>query len=349
MKLKNYISTQFNLLTEVIINLKNKIIYYPLLILILILKNITVNKLSNESVTIFFSYKFRSKKLPNQEKKFNKILKKKNKKVFNFFYESNFITNFKILFQIIRYNKVNIILSSWSTNLPPFNFFLKNLKKFSLTKIFTIVYDSCHRDTERSFFDFTDHFIIADNPRRNFVPNKLIAKSINLNPIALNVPIRFYDLNLRYYIFNFIGQVNSYRKDREIYVKNLRDNFKNFYISTKVASNQNISNHDYYNIISKSLMTINFSNSIHSHQLKARTWEGILSGSLMLESRNDQSSMYFIENKEIIYFDSINDLIDKIKYFNRNKNEAKEIALNAQDKAINILNIQKKNFYEIYQ
>ena len=72
-------------------------------------------------------------------------------------------------------------------------------------------------------------------------------------------------------------------------------------------------------------MTINFSYSIQSHQLKARTWEGILSGSLMIESRNDQSSMYFNENNEIIFFDCIDDLIDKIKYFNNNKNEAKKL------------------------
>ena len=68
----------------------------------------------------------------------------------------------------------------------------------------------------------------------------------------------------------------------------------------------------------------------------------------MIESRNDQSSMYFNENNEIIFFDCIDSLIDKIKYFNNNKNEAIEIALNAQKKAIDILNIQIKNFHEIY-
>ena len=348
MKFKTYISAKFSLFIKTIINLKNKVIYYPLLNIILILKKFKVNRLSNDSITIFFSHKFRSKKLPSQEKQFRKILEKKNIKVIDFFYESNFINNFNSLIQIINYKKINIILSSWGNNKPPYNFFLNYLKKISSTKIFTIVYDSCHRDIEKSLFKFSDHFIIADNPRKNFISKKLISKSINLNPIALEVPIRFYDLNSRDYIFNFIGQTNSYRKYREKFIKNLKENFSNFFISTSDSSSQNISNYDYYNIISKSLMTINFSYSIHSHQLKARTWEGILSGSLMIESRNDQSSMYFNENNEIIFFDCIDSLIDKIKYFNNNKNEAIEIALNAQKKAIDILNIQIKNFHEIY-
>lgn len=236
MKLKNYISAKFNSFIKTIINLKNKVIYYPLLNIILILKKIKVNRLSNDSITIFFSHKFRSKKLPSQEKQFRKILEKKNIKVIDFFYESNFLDNFKCLFQIIKYKKINIILSSWGTNMPPYNFFLNNLKKIPSTKIFTIVYDSCHSDTEKSFFKFSDHFIIADNPRKNFISQKLISKSINLNPVALDVPIRFYDLNSRDYIFNFIGQINSYRKYREIFIKNLSENFSNFFISTNEFS-----------------------------------------------------------------------------------------------------------------
>lgn len=349
MNLKNYTDAKFNLFIKTLINIINKTIYYPSLILILILKKKLINKLVNESITIFFSYKFRSKKLPSQEKQFRKILKKKNTKVFNFFYDSNFLHNLKCLLQLIKYKKVNIILSSWGPNMPPYNFFLNNLKKIPSTKIFTIVYDSCHNNIEKSFFKFSDHFIIADNPRKNFIPKKFISKSINLNPVVLDVPIRFIDLSSRDYIFNFIGQINSYRNYREKFIKKLKDNFSNFFISTNESSTQNISNDNYYNLISRSLMTINFSYSIHSHQLKARTWEGILSGSLIIESRNDQSPIYFIENKEIIFFDCIDDLIDKIKYFNSNKNEAKEIALNAQKKAIDILNIQKQNFYEIYQ
>lgn len=349
MKLKKYIDAKFNLFIKTLINLKNKTIYYPYLVLILILKKKSTNKFVNESMTIFFSYKFRSKKLLSQEKQFRKILEKKNTKVFNFFYDSNFLDNFRCLLQLTKHKKVNIILSSWGVNMPPYNFFLNNLKKIPSTKIFTIVYDSCHSDIEKSFFKFSDHFIIADNPRQNFIPKKIISKSINLNPVVLDVPIRFTDLSSRDYIFNFIGQINSYRNYREKFIKKLKDNFSNFFISTNESSTQNISNDNYYNLISRSLMTINFSYSIHSHQLKARTWEGILSGSLIIESRNDQSPVYFIENKEIIFFDCIDDLIDKIKYFNSNKNEAKEIALNAQKKAIDILNIQTKNFYEIYQ
>ena len=349
MKLKNYIYAKINFLFKIFIILKNKLIYYPLLVFILYLKKKSINKSNDKSLTILFSYKFRSKKLINQEQRFNETLEVKNKKVCNFFYDDHMLQNFQTLFQIITYQKITIILSSWGANMPPYNFFLVNLKKILPIKIFTIVYDSCHKDINRSFFNFSDHFIIADNPKKYFIPKKFVSKSMDLNPIALNVPVKFHDINTRNYIFNFIGQTNSYRSDREIYIDNLKKNFINYFISTKSSFSQDISNDDYYNIISKSLITLNFSNSVHSHQLKARIWEGILSGSLILESRNDQSSLYFNENREIIFFDNINDLIDKIKYFNSNRNEAKEIALNAQKKAIDILNIQSKNFYEIYQ
>ena len=38
--------------------------------------------------------------------------------------------------------------------------FITQTRFFSSTKIFTIVYDSCHRDIEKSLFKFSDHFIM---------------------------------------------------------------------------------------------------------------------------------------------------------------------------------------------
>ena len=83
--------------------------------------------------------------------------------------------------------------------------------------------------------------------------------------------------------------------------------------------------------MSSSKISLNF----HGHTVQSggnmRTFEIPATGTLQIIDRYHHH--WFVERKEIISFDSIHDLKDKINYFLKNDNERVEIALSGQKRA----------------
>lgn len=81
--------------------------------------------------------------------------------------------------------------------------------------------------------------------------------------------------------------------------------------------------------IRRSYIIINFAQSPGMfHQVKGRVCETISTGGLLLESQNSSTSRLLKAGIEYVEFNTIQDLIDKIKYFCSHEKERDEIANN---------------------
>lgn len=90
-----------------------------------------------------------------------------------------------------------------------------------------------------------------------------------------------------------------------------------------------------YNFMKTSKIILNFSNTRfhphqNTHQLKGRVMEAMLSGAMVIENENDQSSIYFHPGKDLVWFKTHDELAEKIKYYMHNDKERTQIASNGQ-------------------
>lgn len=89
-----------------------------------------------------------------------------------------------------------------------------------------------------------------------------------------------------------------------------------------------------YHYMRNTKIILNFSNTRfypdnNKHQLKGRVLEAMRSGAMVLENSNDQSNIYFSE-KDIVWWESQDELLEKLRYYLENENKRIEVACNAQ-------------------
>jgi spore maturation protein CgeB len=143
----------------------------------------------------------------------------------------------------------------------------------------------------------------------------------------------------------FLGQISSYRDYRSDYIDYASDKLKEYktYFSTKDRVDQ-INHFDYARIINRSKIGLNFSRSVNMDQLKGRVLHTMLSGALLLETKNSQTDFLFEDGKEYVSFTSKEEMIDKIKFYLRNDKIREEIAKNGREKTL--LNYSRKLFWD---
>ena len=123
----------------------------------------------------------------------------------------------------------------------------------------------------------------------------------------------------------FIG--NLYMGRRKIIKKLLKDGINVKCYGT--GWNSVISDKNLPNVIRNSKICLNFSKSKgKKKQTKARIFEITGSGSLCITENSNELKNYFKINKEIISFDSYEELVSKIKFFLKNENLREKIAKN---------------------
>ena len=98
------------------------------------------------------------------------------------------------------------------------------------------------------------------------------------------------------------------------------------------------SHEQYYEIMAKSKISINFSYSVDKHQLKGRVFDSMFSGAMLLESENPQTSSLFSEGIDYASFSSKEDLLKKIRYYLEHEDERFKIAENGRKKCLKYYN-----------
>ena len=233
-----------------------------------------------------------------------------------------------------------IILSSYS----PQNYKQPSVETIRILRkdwgipIIAIWWDTCNNgfwESIQPVLSYVDVNVVMDNPLLNFI-DKEKSESCYKRFLPLWTPfdplIYFNEGFTRDINVSFLGQANGYRSHRMKYIQHLRRNNLPIYCSL-VSQTKQLSRNKYVEILKKSKIVLNFSYSVDSHQLKARVFEAMLCGAMLMENESPQTRCYFTPGKDYVSFDSEDDLVDKIKYFLEHEDERLEIAARGELKA----------------
>jgi len=249
-----------------------------------------------------------------------------------------FLGNYLLfIFKLIKSKAQFCLISSYSDKrygTTPL-FFLKIIKKILGVKFIFFWWDTCSisfKDSNNHLLKFADLNVVNDNPNGDFFKCKklIMDKTIFLwTPL----PSTFYKNISKEIDLVFLGQISSYRNYRSKYIfEIMKNNIPGiFSLFDREFQPKYL---EYSMLIAKSRIGLNFSYSVDGHQLKGRIFETILSGTLLLESKNHQITNLFTEGEDYVAFEDEYDLIKKIKFFLKNEKEREKITNSGQKKIL---------------
>ncbi|MFN3531094.1 MAG: glycosyltransferase [Candidatus Brocadia sp.] len=133
---------------------------------------------------------------------------------------------------------------------------------------------------------------------------------------------------------SFVGQPHGNRV--EILSKLIENGFKLEVFGFGWKNRPRIPFHQMVRLFSRSKINLNLSNSstLIGQQIKGRNFEIPGTRSFQLTSNAENITGYYVDGKEIVIFNSIEELIDKAKYYLKNEDERNEIATNGYNRTI---------------
>jgi hypothetical protein len=250
-----------------------------------------------------------------------------------------FFPSLSFYLSAIKYKPTHIFLSSYTSryHYMPSLSTLHRLKSRGI-EVQNIWWDTCSKKVEKAFLDidpYVSRHIVLDNPCKYFlekITEKLRAKN-SLNEILyLYYPLQYNrSLHSKDIDVVFLGQTGSYRSVRQKYLNYLQDMGRPIFTSKNFKGP--VTEVDYNRILLRSKIGINFSESVDSHQLKARVFELIKSGCLLIEQRNEQTAKYFTEGEDYVAFSSKEELLEKVMFYLDNESLREQIISAAYKKA----------------
>ena len=197
--------------------------------------------------------------------------------------------------------------------------------------IIAIWWDTCWNgfwESIQPVLPFIDVHVVPENPLLTFLGGnnsspyrkRFLPLWSPLDPSIYNNPGWSRDINV-----SFLGQVGGYRSNRMPYIQHLMENNVPIYCSLFNRAQQP-PHSKYVEVLRRSKIGLNFSDSLDTHQLKARVFETMLCGAMLMESENPQTRCYFEPMKDYVSFDSKEDLVDKIRYYLEHEQQRAEIA-----------------------
>jgi hypothetical protein len=232
-----------------------------------------------------------------------------------------------------------IILSSYEPGYPlqPAVETIRLLRKVWKIPMVAIWWDTCYAGFWRSIvpvLPYVDVHVVLDNPLLNFFDDaarrrfghRFLPLWEAMDPGIYNNPGLPRDVEVA-----FLGQVAGYRSVRMPYVQHLLEN--NVPLLCSLANRGAQPSHaDYQDVLKRTRIGLNFSQSVDSDQLKSRVFETMSCGALLMENDNPQTRCYFTPMKDYVSFDSPSDLLEKIRYYLVHEDERAEIAAAGEQK-----------------
>lgn len=230
-----------------------------------------------------------------------------------------------------------VLLSSWwyEPHPPPDLGALRSLKQNWRIPLMAIWWDTCWKDFWKEVqpvLPWVDLNIVPDNPNLALM-DKTSPYFKRFLPLWVPLDPGIYknDGLKRDIPISFLGQVGGYRSDRKEYIQALIDQQLPIRLST-VERDKQPSHAEYVDVLKRSRIGINFSSSIDAHQLKARVFETMQCGAMLMESENEQTSRYFTPMQDYVSFSSKEDLVGKLRYYLAHEDECKNIAARGEQK-----------------
>ena len=228
-----------------------------------------------------------------------------------------------------------VVLSSYTPGAfyQPMPWLLARLKKKGI-RFVALWWDTCWDGFAKSIapvVSTVDVHGIMENPALN-LGNSPEAALLSPNAKPLFCAYDFViDGQRRVIDVAFLGQVGEHRGVRKGYLDFLLEHNVSLYYSA-FDRNHQCSSQKYFEILSRAKIGLNFTMSHNQSQLKARVFETMRCGSLLLEERNSQTALLFTENVDYLAFASPEELLEKIRYCLAHEDHRARIAKAGQDK-----------------
>jgi hypothetical protein len=123
----------------------------------------------------------------------------------------------------------------------------------------------------------------------------------------------------------FLGQVTGQRSPRLPYIQRLMEKNVPIYCSMTDRSQQP-SHRTYVDLMQRAKIGVNFSHGVSWHCLKARVFETMACGAMLMESENPQTAHCFTPMRDYVSFESPDDLVTKVRYYLAHEDERQQIA-----------------------
>lgn len=308
------------------------IIYFPFLIIFLFKKKVINN------FTLFLSFKYRMyKNDPNNLVNYDDVnlvknFSEKTNSAYNIFYIDtqnkfvDFFMNLRVLIEIFKQNpKYMVCYIDYAVN--RFNLsvsLLYLINKFRLTKMMLISPDSVWKINIYRARIFEKNQIVYYGDR-----NLLINKHSKKRMCPVNFTSDFFrysknDIVNKKIDVLYIGRIQNI-EDRTKGLAKLRELINIKIIDTDQT---HLPINEYIKMISSSKIVINFNTSKNKKiHFKGKSLEIIACGSLLFEPKNSYLNKNFLTSgKHYVEFKDIEDLINKINYYNNNLDQLKKIS-----------------------
>ena len=229
-----------------------------------------------------------------------------------------------------------IILSSWWYECPPKLETLRVLREEWHIPIVAVWWDTCWKEfwpSVEPVLPLIDLNVVTDNPNLFFIEHnspyfeRFLPLWVPLDPKIYNHQNADRDLQVC-----FLGQVDGFRSKRSEYIQYLIDQKVPLSLSGTTRDKQP-SHTEYVDTLKRSRIGLNFSYSVEKHVVKARVFETMLCGAMLMESENDQTTRYFVPMQDYVSFSSKEDLLQKLLYYLQHEDERSAIAARGEQKA----------------
>ena len=239
--------------------------------------------------------------------------------------------------EIKSYNK-NLIISQWNEDpvMPSLEYSKQNISNINL------------------YSNFVDHNFITTHP--SIIKNKVNSKNLHFFFVPVDKNIERFDvfkMNPKKDLFYAM----SHGVNRAILKEGMEDNRVKFldklvkkipnikYDFYGFSNKQPIWGNDFNNNLINSKMGLNLSRGRPTKYYSSNRIASIVGNGLLtfIDKRVHMSD--FFNNNEIIFYDNINDLSDKIKFYSLNDKLRKKIAENGKKKYFKLFNEQKITEY----
>ncbi len=213
-------------------------------------------------------------------------------------------------------------------------------------------------------FSSIPHFI--DDFRRSGIPSEYLNAAFNPEILKVLSPVVNRDLD-----FTFIGSLTPYHQNRIILIRELAEktdlqlygigydkitNKKNIFYrilpksKLKYKVRGQVWGLDMFRTLQRSRITFNSHIDIsNTHIGNLRMYEATGMGTLLLTDGKYAPRKIFNDD-EVVYYESIDDAIDKVKYYTENEEERSRIAINGQKRTLSEYNyeITSRKMYDYF-
>ena len=234
----------------------------------------------------------------------------------------------------------NLILSQWNEDpvMTSLNYSKKNISNINM------------------YSDIVDHNFITTNP--SIIKNKINTKNLHFFFVPVDRNIESFDVfkmrpqkDLFYAMSHGVNRATLKEgvEDKRINfldklvkkIPNIKYDFYGF------SNKQPIWGNDFYNALTNSKMGLNLSRGQPTKYYTSNRIASIVGNGLLTFVDKKVQLNDFFNSNEMIFYSNITDLSDKIKFFSKNDNQRKKIAMNGKKKYFKLFNEKRVTEYFI--